>query len=258
MVAVAPSPALQLTTPPTAPSLVHSSLPPRPNFNQFETAADAMGLRAPSVTGESVTSSAVIGASGSNHDWVANRRAIRMANMSAAEMLKAEMGLMPVKPSDAKTTSSPNSSTAPSVPALSTPSIEFGSNTFDDAIPGLMSSEVTVTKQTIVTEPSVITPVVQNGDGASAAAVTAIFDDVLVNNNSGMETDGNPASLSLKRKLDDVEVEDADADADADADGVTDEDDEEAVAETSVAPVRKVNPDGTVDQEDTVKCDDLL
>ena len=36
---------------------------------------------------------------GSNRDVVANRRAIRMANMSAAEVLKAELaGLSPVKP----------------------------------------------------------------------------------------------------------------------------------------------------------------
>lgn len=73
--------------------------PPRP-AQYFAAKADSIGLGA-IPTSESVENmpAATSAFAGSNHDIVANRRAIRMANMSAAEVLKAELagGLAPVK-----------------------------------------------------------------------------------------------------------------------------------------------------------------
>src|SRR5262249_54067256 len=86
-----PSPLIQLTSSPTVPP-VHPSLPQRPLYN-FAVTADSIGFGAPP-TAQSVQNAptAALALAGTNRDVVANRRAIRMANMSAAEMLKAEMG----------------------------------------------------------------------------------------------------------------------------------------------------------------------
>lgn len=95
-----PSAALRLAEVPSAPSLPsHPSLPPKPDFAQK---ADALGLGVKPAAQETKNDDAAVTSAlaGSNRDVVANRAAIRMANMNAAEMLKAEMaGLMPVKPS---------------------------------------------------------------------------------------------------------------------------------------------------------------
>ncbi|KAH0840109.1 exoribonuclease 2 [Lanmaoa asiatica] len=69
--------------------------------NNFAAKADSIGLGAPSTTqSKSNAPAAAQALAGSNRDVVANRAAIRLANMSAAEVLKAELaGLVPVKPS---------------------------------------------------------------------------------------------------------------------------------------------------------------
>ncbi|KAF8631268.1 hypothetical protein AX15_002594 [Amanita polypyramis BW_CC] len=88
---IGPSPGLQLNVSPTAPPL-HPSLPPKPSCD-FAAKADSIGLGA-TPTSESMqhTPAAVQALAGSNRDVVANRRSIRMANMSAAEVLRAELG----------------------------------------------------------------------------------------------------------------------------------------------------------------------
>ena len=95
---------MALTAPPTAPTstsnVIHPSLPQRPSYN-FAASADSIGLGA-APTPQSIRNAptAAQALAGSNRDVVANRRAIRMANMSAAEVLKAQLnGLSPVKPS---------------------------------------------------------------------------------------------------------------------------------------------------------------
>jgi 5'-3' exoribonuclease 2 len=95
---------MALTAPPTAPTsssnIIHPSLPQRPSYN-FAANADSIGLGA-APTPQSIRNAptAAQALAGSNRDVVANRRAIRMANMSAAEVLKAQLnGLSPVKPS---------------------------------------------------------------------------------------------------------------------------------------------------------------
>ena len=81
-----------------APPPLHPSLPKRPTFAAN---ADSIGLGAkPTVESLANVTTAAQALAGSNRDVVANRRAIRLANMSAAEVLKAELaGLSPVKPS---------------------------------------------------------------------------------------------------------------------------------------------------------------
>jgi 5'-3' exoribonuclease 2 len=90
------------------PNQLHPSLPPKPDFAQK---ADALGLGAVQQTPEeaALVSSASRALAGTARDVVANRAAIRMANMNAAEMLKAEMaGLVPVKQSKSAVRSSPS------------------------------------------------------------------------------------------------------------------------------------------------------
>lgn len=96
--------ALTAPPPPTAPTsssnVIHPSLPQRPSYN-FAANADSIGLGvAPTPQSIRNAPTAAQALAGSNRDVVANRRAIRMANMSAAEVLKAQLnGLSPVKSS---------------------------------------------------------------------------------------------------------------------------------------------------------------
>ncbi|KAG7097258.1 hypothetical protein E1B28_004624 [Marasmius oreades] len=93
-----------------------SSLPQRPMSNHnFAAKADSIGLGAPQ-TEESLKHlpSAQQALAGSNHDVVKNRAAIRLANMSAAEVLKAEIdALVPVKRSASSITKKPDLSLPP-------------------------------------------------------------------------------------------------------------------------------------------------
>jgi 5'-3' exoribonuclease 2 len=130
-----PSAALRLTEAPSAAGLpAHPSLPAKPGFAQ---SANALGLGA-----KSDTDAAVAALGGSNHDVVANRAAIRMANMSAAEMLKAEMaGLTALKPS---TPTSKAQATAP------TPKEETVDMDVEGDVPGFGASD---TPSAQLTEP---------------------------------------------------------------------------------------------------------
>jgi 5'-3' exoribonuclease 2 len=124
-VTTGPSAALQLTSQPTAPGLpAHPSLPAKPSVGDFAQRATAAGFSAPSNGASNPAPAAALQAlSGSNSDIVANRAAIRlanMANMNAAELLKAELaGLRPVKATSTATFSAP----VTSGPDLSPPDI---------------------------------------------------------------------------------------------------------------------------------------
>jgi 5'-3' exoribonuclease 2 len=127
-----PSPALRLTEGPAGPNLpMHHSLPARPDFAK---SADALGFGATAQpNGSNDVAAAALG--GSNHDIVANRAAIRMANMSAAEVLKAEIaGLAPVRPAGAST----GKSVAFALPTEESPSAAMDTG---DEVPGFGSSE---------------------------------------------------------------------------------------------------------------------
>lgn len=90
-----------------------------------------MGLGAPSTTqSKSNAPAAAQALGGSNRDVVANRAAIRLANMSAAEVLKAELaGLVPVKPS------------ASSAAKVQAPDFDVSDSASDFDVPGLGNAE---------------------------------------------------------------------------------------------------------------------
>lgn len=192
---------------------------------------------------------------GSNRDIVANRHKIRLANMSAAEMLKAEMAsLVPVKASRSSTTSSTTAASA--VPLAASPSTTSATTTVTSAddveIPGLggLSS---VTSSTMSETPMPVdTLPAENGDqhdDIDGEEIPAEAED------SFMTDVSEPRGV--KRRLEEVEAEEAEADV-AEEIGPSDEEEAPAEAEADTSYALKVNPDGTVEQEDTVKCAGFL
>lgn len=220
------------------PSL-HPSLPQRPSYD-FAANADSIGLGAAPTT-ESIQNvpTAAQALAGSNRDVVANRRAIRMANMSAAEVLKAELsGLSPLKPSA-------SSLSAPPQPSMQ---VDQAVNE-ESSIPGLGPPKSN-TAASSLPQPSVPSTVPPEAPAESDADADGDPDpDAKMasgdTNQTDLEDDGSSTVPGTKRKFeegpgsDDV-VEDV---------VVVEEDDEES----SATPALKVNPDGTVEQEDTVK-----
>ncbi|KAI0663130.1 XRN 5'-3' exonuclease N-terminus-domain-containing protein [Cubamyces menziesii] len=245
---VAPSASLNLTAAPAAPS----SLPARPDF---AAKADSIGLGGPKTAETASHAPAAARAlAGSNRDIVANRHAIRLANMSAAEMLKAEMGvpLIPLKPSKSSTTSSTNATPAPKPPVEPSGSSASVSDINETEIPGLGAASSAPDSGSAETGASAepVLPVENdinlNTEGESAPPTVDAVDQI-------MNDDTVPRGV--KRSIDEVEADDPDADADADGDVVEDlgSDDDEDSAPTNTSLKLKVNPDGTVEQEDIVK-----
>ncbi|KAJ7591357.1 exoribonuclease 2 [Mycena floridula] len=201
-----------------APQPISHPLPQRPDF---AAKADSIGLGAPpTLESQQHVSTATMAFSGSNHEIVANRRAIRLANLSAAEVMKAELagGLAPVKAGNPHTV---NSAPAATTTAL-LPSDTAMSVTDSDDIPGFGKLSTLTSQLPIKLEESgpmvVDTPVEDESEG----------------------------SVTGKRKLEEVE-EDGD-------ETLPDEDEETPAVESPAIKALKVNPDGTVEQEDTVKC----
>ena len=193
--------------------------------NDFATKADSIGLGAPQTDQSRINAPAAAQAlAGSNRDVVANRAAIRLANMSAAEMLKAELrGLVPVKPSASASTST-NAATEVQAVFDAAP----GPSSDDFELPGL-------------------------GNTGSQA-----FDNVGESNVLKVATEATSpdasftSSTGIKRKHSEVEAEDAEMDAE---DVVVDED-QNCDEEPSYALV--VRADGSVEQADNVRSDHLL
>ncbi|KAG2158950.1 exoribonuclease 2 [Suillus bovinus] len=209
----APSAKLGLTASTTS----LSSLPQRAD-NAFAAKADSIGLGAPrNAQSLEVAPVAAQALAGSNRDVVANRAAIRMANMSAAEMLKAELsGLIPVK----------QSASAPKPePVVPTPPPKTDPELMDDGdIPGLGNA------------PSALEFV---DDGAGDM-------DVEPNNPITLPADEPVTPVAgIKRKLEDIEGDDTDEVAGIDEE--SSEDNEDA----SYALV--VRADGSVEQTDNVR-----
>jgi 5'-3' exoribonuclease 2 len=232
-----PSPALGVSkssssSTPTNSGLRHP-LPQRPTAAaSFAAKADSIGLGA-AHTNESIKNlpTATQALAGSNHDVVANRKAIRMANMSAAEVLKAELaGAQPVKPAPVMPSTHaaesakalPNASETESAPSQSTDT---------EDIPGFGSfSSQALSESTIV-------PAQDNSSPLVPADAQSLFDD-------GIVVEESEPAAGRKRKVDEGDEEE-------DVAEVLGDDDEDTPADTSLA--LKVNPDGTVVQEDTVK-----
>jgi 5'-3' exoribonuclease 2 len=232
-VPVKASSALRLASNPTPPSStpavpMRHALPPRPNFDSFESNANALGFGAVSPTTMGNQAAAITGITGSAHDWVANRKAIRMANMSAAEMLKAEMMAATPMAKPRSTASPPVIS--PIIESLPTPPVLL-----NEAI----SSPTTPSAQDI-------------------KAVTETSASVAVESVSMTTQETEPTSpQGAKRKHEELEKDDEKAEDGADDTFTVDpdlDDDEDAPGDTAeVVPKRIVNNNGTVEQEDTVK-----
>lgn len=230
---IGPSASLQLGEPPAAPTL-HPSLPPRPTYD-FAATADSIGLGV-SPTPESVqhTPTAVQALAGSNRDVVANRRSIRMANMSAADVLRAELGggsakldlSLPMKPISSAISSS---AAAPSasldaarmsmpLPKASTTSSDDAAGEDQEEFPGLGGATSDLPSETALD---------------TAKMDVTIADD---------ETHGTKRTYE----------EGPGAPGDGGDEDIAIEEEEEAIL-TSTRLALKVNPDGTVEQEDTVR-----
>ncbi|CDO73982.1 hypothetical protein BN946_scf185043.g31 [Trametes cinnabarina] len=250
----APSSALNLTAAPAAPA----SLPSRPDF---AAKADSIGLGGPqNAESASHAPTAARALAGSNRDIVANRHAIRLANMSAAEVLKAEMGvpLIPLKPSKSSLTSTP--AVPPAAPTTETTDIEpsVSNGTVADGddepeIPGLGGASAAPAASSVETSASV-EPVLLVENDVNPSATGEVEPPTVEPEDLLMGDDTTPRGV--KRTIDEVEAEDAELDAEADEDVIVEDlgsDDDEDSAPTNTSLKLKVNPDGTVEQEDVVK-----
>ena len=242
---VTPSPSLQLTAPPAAP--LHPSLPPRPTYD-FAAGADSIGLGAtPTVESVQHTPVAVQALAGSNRDVVANRRSIRMANMSAAEVLKAELAgttpgttnkldlSLPSKPISSAIASSAAAPSASldaarmSAPPAKSQTNDAGSDAGDGSgeedaedVPGLAAADLSVS-------------------GATPEPPPDVPDDAVIEDESH----------GVKRKFEEGPGAPGDGGPE-DVVTIEEDDEEEAPAESRQLAL-KINPDGTVEQEDTVR-----
>ena len=245
---------MALTAAPAAPASgsstpsLHPSLPKRP-AHDFAANADSIGLGAKQ-TAESVQNAptAAQALAGSNRDVVANRRAIRMANMSAAEVLKAELsGLSPVKPSA-------NSASKPPVTPALEPEPAKGvqtqaMNDIVDTIPGLSPVAELIP---VVQKPAESIPSQDDSADADADADGDIdTEEVAVGGDVYNDQEMDDVSSILagaKRKFEEGPGDTAKI-VDNDAVPIEDDDDDAAAPPMAL----KVNADGTVEQADTVK-----
>jgi 5'-3' exoribonuclease 2 len=231
-----PSPALQLTSAPTAP---HPSLPAKPVKNDFAGKADAMGFGNPSIGIDPAAASAL---GGSNRDIVAQRAAIRLANMNAAELLKSEMGLMPVKASANKLSNSlpPKPVAAPTASAPQPPKTE-------DNLPGLTENP-----------PPNSSPAMEVDDDSLPGLNTTIPDSTT---DAPVKEEAPESPRGHKRPFEEMKKEDAEAEDENDVATEDIEEEEEEQVNTNDTDTAKklvVRADGSVDQEDTVKSVKLI
>ena len=234
---------MALTAPPIAPTsssnVIHPSLPQRPSYN-FAANADSIGLGA-APTPQSIRNAptAAQALAGSNRDVVANRRAIRMANMSAAEVLKAQLnGLSPVKPS-AKDSSG----------SVSKPEPMNESNIDDDmdGVPGLGAFSRQRDPSPSLPPP----PVPQLPRSQTPAESDADADAELDPDTKMLSTDSEAVAVEAqdllagaKRKFEEGPGSDEPAE-----DVIIEDDDDDPTLSLAI----KVNSDGTAEQEDHVK-----
>lgn len=256
---------------PTSASSAHA-LPARPDFNNFEAAADSLGLGAAPEPLDETTNSALKAINGSAADWVRNRSAIRMANMSAADMLRADMmSARPVKQKPEKKSSSyspqkPVPTPTPDPVPTPTP-VPVPTHTLPPPSPAPVPVETPIPVEPVeqqdapitlldtVTEPEPVIPQEVNQLGEPEVVPEPVLeetaDSIVVDSEIAVESGTVTPVHGVKRKIDEVievgDDDDADADADADAEG---EDDEDA---PKASLGLKVNKDGSVEQEDTVK-----
>ncbi len=211
-----PSPSLNLTADLNAPR----------RLGDFAAKADSIGLGGvKDAEAVSNAGAAAWALGGSNRDVVANRAAIRMANLSAAETLKAELAsLVPVK-----------SRAQPQKPILAPPPPQAAPVGFS-VVPA------------IATDVDMEVPGFGTGD-PEALLANAHADATSVNETETSASAVNEIApvAGVKRPFESL------ADTPADEDSVGENDVEAESESTPRALDYKVNPDGTVEQADTVR-----
>jgi 5'-3' exoribonuclease 2 len=255
-----PSQTLALTAPPTAPNIapapppLHPSLPKRPTYD-FAANADSLGMGA-KPTAESLANltTAAQALAGSNRDVVANRRAIRLANLSAAEVLKAELaGLSPVKPS-AKPPLKPAS--LPPKPQPMQVVKEKDETNLHPMPPSSTEQVFPVPKTPEILPPSVPPSLPEDGPDVDADA------DGEPDPESAMETNSSGVDRQIDNAVEEIlagakrKFEEGPGEPDVTEEDIVsieeDEDDGDGDGVTSSLAL-KVNADGTVEQQDVVK-----
>ncbi len=233
---------------------MHPSLPKRPTYD-FAATADSIGLGAkPTAESRANLDTAAQALAGSNRDVVANRRAIRLANMSAAEMLKAELaGLSPVKPS---ANSPPKTASLPAVVEPMNVDQQKDVDVIDDVPPGLslhVEKVLSEDVQTSVTPPPSVPPppVVPEEDGDVDAEGEPDPDSTMELPNDSVSQNVDDAVVDIlagaKRKF-----EEGPGEPEAE-DIVSIEEDDDDTDNVTSSLALKVNPDGTVEQKDIVQ-----
>ncbi|KAF8639701.1 hypothetical protein AX17_000963 [Amanita inopinata Kibby_2008] len=254
-VTTGPSPSLQLTTSPTPPSSLHPSLPPRPSYN-FAASADSIGFGvAPTVESVQHAPAAMQALAGTNRDVVANRRAIRMANMSAAEVLKAELaGLTPANKPDLSLPLKPVSSAIASTAAA--PSASLDASRMSMPMPKVTTIKAVAMSSAspdIEAEGNIEDfPGLGANDFSTASATSEATPDANVDSNSTVDIEVDTDNIAgTKRKF---EEGPGSVGENGDEDVVTVEEEEEEGESSVNKPLTlTVRPDGTVEQEDTVR-----
>lgn len=230
--AAVPSPALALSSTPANPH----PLPAKPDF---AAKADSIGLGG-LVTPESQQAlpTAAEALSGSNHDIVANRRAIRMANMSAAEMLKAQL----TSGAPGVDLSLPSKPTGEMPPAQATTTVAAPISSSTNG-----SAGATLTNGQDATTGPGEDHFMADAEAEPDAAAGGATDSAMETATSSDDAYPVSAVAGVKRKLDEVTGDDTL--------GLGSDAEEEPPAELigKGALDMKVNADGTVEQEDIVK-----
>lgn len=212
----------------------------------FAAKADSIGLGGPKdAEAERHAPLAAQALAGSNHDVVANRRAIRMANMSAAEVLKAELaGLVPVKKSASSLQSTPTPAIAlkqasPIADDTPLPATVASTEEENSEIPGLGNPLPATVSTDAINERHDEPEDVAMADEAVELSVT------------------QQSPHGHKRKHEEAEEEDVAIGAvegiEMEVEGDEDDDGAPPDVDKSISLAFKVNADGTVEQEDTVK-----
>ncbi|KDN50915.1 hypothetical protein RSAG8_00544, partial [Rhizoctonia solani AG-8 WAC10335] len=212
-------------TPASTPSGPHG-LPSRPSFDVF--------------TGSSLPNNPTFAGSnsdqnnptfaGSNSDVVANRAALRLANLSAADAMRAELaGAAPLKPTSRATLTetNPTASEAPAPADAPTPE-QMAEPKLEPEAP---------TPASVEPEPTNEADMAVDSESGNVEATNGALDALIASAVNDAGADDGPRGV--KRSAEAMEKDDSDAPAEDE--------------ESSVKKVLKVNPDGTVEQEDTVK-----
>lgn len=230
-----PSPSLQLTS--STDSAVLS--------NNFAAKADSIGLGGPKTEeADRNATSAVQALAGTGSDVVANRAAIRLANMSAAETLKAEMaGLMPAK--------RPSLPAKPVIPSPSLPALPTKPEPDVQVVPVATPVQADPAIKTEPVQPDV------PGLGNAYSASTNNGTSTPTNGEDVKMEDPESSIVGRKRPLDETEPDQTQTSDDLIDEDIAEADDEPDNPEDAEVAKKalgfKVNPDGTVEQEDTVK-----